>query len=682
MRVGLVRCITWVAAGLAVPTSGAWADDTPSPAVAPLIPRSLLFGNPDRVAPQISPDGTQLAWIAPDAGVLNVWVAPMDNLSSARAVTQDRKRGIRNYFWAFTNEHIIYTQDRDGDENWHAYCTDLKSGKTTDLTPIDGVQARIEAVSDRFPDEILIAINDRDKKLHDIHRVNIRTAARRLVRQNDDGYVGFVTDSSYVVRMGEKMRPDGGKEIVKFGPDGNAAPFATVAMEDALTTGTGGFDRDAKTMYMIDSRNRDTAALVAHDVATGKVTVLAENAKADAGGMLIDPVTEKVQAVAFNYDRRQWKVIDPGVDGDLTYLKSVADGDIEVTSRTRDDKRWVVAFIMDDGPTRYYLYERPARKARFLFSNRPELEKVALAKMRPVIIKSRDGLDLVSYLTLPRTSDPKNTGRPDRPLPMVLNVHGGPWARDGWGLNPTHQWLANRGFAVLSVNYRGSTGFGKKFINAANFEWAGKMHDDLLDAVDWAVQEKIADPKRVAIMGGSYGGYATLVGLTFTPEKFACGVDIVGPSNLLTLLNSIPPYWEPMVDMFTKRVGDHRTEEGRKLLNERSPLTRVDQIKRPLLIGQGANDPRVKQAESDQIVQAMKHRNIPVTYVLYPDEGHGFARPENRMSFYAVAEAFLSQQLGTRCEPLGDDLIGSSIQVPQGAEHIPGLAVKAAPPKG
>ena len=296
--------------------------------------------------------------------------------------------------------------------------------------------------------------------------------------------------------------------------------------------------------------------------------------------------------------------------------------------------------------------------------------------MYPVEVKTRDGLTLVCYLSIPYQSDTKLNGHPDNPLPMVLFVHGGPWARDSWGYNSYHQWLSNRGYAVLSVNYRGSTGFGKNFINAGNKEWAGKMHDDLIDAVNWAINEKIADKENIAIMGGSYGGYATLVGLTFTPDVFACGVDIVGPSNLQTLLETIPPYWAPMINVFTTRVGDHRTVEGRKLLNERSPLNYTDKIKKPLLIGQGANDPRVKQTESDQIVKAMQGKNIPVTYVLYTDEGHGFARPENRLSFNAVSEIFLSQILGGRSEPIGDDFKNSSITVPNGSENIPNLKDK------
>jgi dipeptidyl aminopeptidase/acylaminoacyl peptidase len=334
---------------------------------------------------------------------------------------------------------------------------------------------------------------------------------------------------------------------------------------------------------------------------------------------------------------------------------------MEVVSRSLDDRVWAVLYVMDNGPVRYYLYDRDQKEARFLFTNREALESAKLARMHPVVIPARDGLDLVSYLSLPRWMDEDGDGRPAAPLPMVLFVHGGPWARDSWGYHSYHQWLANRGYAVLSVNYRGSTGFGKSFINAGNLEWAGKMHDDLLDSVEWAVREGVAARDRIAIMGGSYGGYATLVGLTFTPDVFACGVDIVGPSNIQTLLETIPPYWAPMMKVFTTRVGDHRTEEGREFLASRSPITFVERISKPLLIGQGANDPRVKQSEADQIVEAMRAKSIPVTYVLYPDEGHGFARPENRLSFNAVTDEFLGAHLGGRVEPVGDDFEGSSL---------------------
>ncbi|HKQ48444.1 MAG TPA: S9 family peptidase [Phycisphaerae bacterium] len=642
-------------------------------ASTPLVARGILYGNPDKASPQISPDGRHLAYLAEVDGVMNVWVAPLNQLDAAKPVTQDTKRGIRNYQWAYDNEHILYVQDEGGDENWHAYASNLATGKTRDLTPLPGIQARLNGASERLPGELLVAINDRDKEQHDIYRVTIATGERKLVQKNEEGYVGFVPDDDLNIRLALKMTPDGGMDYFK--PEGESwTLFTQVPAEDALSTEPHGFDKSGKVLYLNDSRGRDTAALVAWNLDTGEKKVLAADERADIDTVMAHPTEKTVEAARITYDRSRWNILDNRIKSDMQYLSGVSAGDVDVISRSLDDKTWIVAYLMDDGPVRYYHYDRPAKKANFLFTNRRRLEGLPLAKMHPVIIKARDGLNLVCYLSLPVWADKGGKGRPSAPVPLVLNVHGGPWARDQWGLNPTHQWLTNRGYAVLSVNFRGSTGLGKNYTNAGNNEWAGKMHDDLIDAVNWAVAEKIADPAKVAIMGGSYGGYATLVGLTFTPDVFACGVDIVGPSNIITLLNSIPPYWKPMLDMFTSRVGDHRTEEGKKFLEERSPLTHVDKIKKPLLIGQGANDPRVKQAEADQIVKAMSDKNIPVAYVLFPDEGHGFARPENRQAFYAVAEAFLAKHLGGRYEPIGDDFKGSSIQSPHGSTEVPGLA--------
>jgi len=640
-----------------------------------LIPREVLFGNPDRAGPQVSPDGKQLAFLAPLDGVLNVWIAPIDKPSAAKAVTKDTNRGIRRYFWAYTNQHIIFMQDKGGDENWRVYSVDLANNNAEkDLTPFEKVNARIEEVSHKTPNEIVVGLNNRDDKFHDLHRVNIRTGQLTLLSQNKDGFAGYLTDDDYKVRFAMKMTPDGGSEILKAEDGGQWSPYLKIDMEDNMTTGPRGFDKAAKSLYFVDSRGRNTAALTALDLETKKQTIIGEDAKADIGGLIVHPTEKNIQAYSANYLRNEWRVVDPSIQGDFDYLRGVAAGEFIVSSRSLDDKKWIVTYVLDNGPVRYYTYDRPLKKATFLFTNNQDLEKETLAKMTPVIIKSRDGMDLISYLTLPATERVGgSTPKPSKPLPMVLFVHGGPWSRDVWGYNPSHQWLANRGYAVLSVNFRGSTGFGKKFINASNLEWAGKMHDDLIDAVNWAKKEKIADPDRIAIMGGSYGGYATLVGLTFTPDVFACGVDIVGPSNIVTLLSTIPPYWAPMVEMWKHRVGDHRTEEGKSFLNQRSPLTFVDRIKKPLLIGQGANDPRVKQSESDQIVKAMQEKRIPVTYVLFPDEGHGFARPENRMSFNAVAEGFLSEHLGGRYEPIGGDFKGSTVSVPTGADGVPGL---------
>jgi len=642
------------------------------PYTAPPIPRDILFGNPDKASVRLSPDGTRIGYLAPVEGVLNVWVGPADDPAAAKPVTRDTYRGIRFYGWAYTNQHILYIQDKDGDENWRLYSVDLKAGEIKDLTPTEGVQARIQHISHKFPDEILVALNDRDARLHDIYRVNISTGEMRLVLQNPE-FARFVTDDEYHVRLATRVTPDGGAEVVKPTEDGGWEVYIKVEMEDMLTTHPIGFDKAGQVLYLMDSRDRNTAGLMALDLETGQETLLADDPQADVSGLVVHPTEKTVQAAAFTYERRQWQILDDSIADDWDYLSTVADGDLEVVSRTLDDRWWIVAYLMDDGPVRYYRYDRESREARFLFTNRQDLEGLPLAKMVPVVIESRDGLKLVSYYTLPVGSDSDGDGRPDSALPTVLVVHGGPWGRDTWGYHPWHQWLANRGYAVLSVNFRASTGFGKEFINASTRQWGAKMHDDLLDAVEWAIQEGIADAEAVAIMGGSYGGYATLVGMTFTPETFACGVDMVGPSNLVTLLESIPPYWQPQVELWATRVGDHRTEEGRAFLTQRSPLTYADRIRRPLLIAQGANDPRVKQAESDQIVQAMQDKGIPMTYILYPDEGHGFARPENRLSFAAVAEAFLSGCLGGRYEPVGDDFEGSSITVPVGADDVPGL---------
>jgi dipeptidyl aminopeptidase/acylaminoacyl peptidase len=405
-------------------------------------------------------------------------------------------------------------------------------------------------------------------------------------------------------------------------------------------------------------------------MATGEKRLIAEDAKADIGGTLRHPVTHEVQAYSVNYLKTEWIALDPGVRSSLDWLRGQLAGEFFVQSRTETDDKWIVGNDPVVAPARAYLFDRPSRTLTELYVTRPELEGAPLQPMHKLELTSRDGLTLVSYLTLPPGSDPDQTGKPSAPLPMILFVHGGPWARDGYGYNPVHQWFANRGYAVLAVNFRGSTGFGKAFINASNLQWGATMHDDLIDAVEWAWRKAWRSATKVAIMGGSYGGYAALAGLTFTPEVFACGVDIVGPSNLETLLETIPPYWEPMVKQFHERMGNPNTPEGLQLLRDRSPLHSADKICRPLLIGQGANDPRVKQSESDQIVEAMKKHGIPVTYVVFPDEGHGFAKPTNRIAFNAIAENFLATVLGGRAEPMSGEVEASTAQILAGAELL------------
>ena len=642
-----------------------------------LIARDALFGNPERTNVQISPDGKYLSWTAPVDGVMNVWTAPAADPSKAKAVTDDKARGIRQYFWSYRADTLLYLRDTGGDEDFHLYSVDLKTGTKRDLTAYSKTRAQVVGVSHLHPETILVGMNDRDAQWHDLYKVDLASGKREIAEKNDQEIAGYLADADYKVRYAQKSRPDGGSDILKPDGKGGWTKADDIPFSDSLTTAPGSFTTDGKIQYFSDSRGRDTSALYAIDVASGKKTVVHEDQRADVGDTLSDPKTGVVQAVSVNYLRDEWKAIDGAIAPDLKALAGIGPGDFFVSARTLDDKTWIVGYSAAETPAVYYRYDRDGKtagKLTKLFSVRPKLDGKPLVPMWAHEIKARDGLTLVSYLSLPKSADANGDGKADKPVPLVLFVHGGPWARDQYGYNGAHQWLANRGYAVLSVNYRGSTGFGKKFVNAGDGEWAAKMHDDLIDAAQWAVKQGYTKQDEIAIMGGSYGGYATLVGLTFTPDAFKCGVDIVGPSNLNTLLSTIPPYWKAFFEQFAKRVGDPRTEDGKKLLADRSPLSRVDAIKKPLLIGQGANDPRVKQPESDQIVEAMKKKNIPVTYVLFPDEGHGFQRPENSKAFYAVAEGFLSQCMGGRAQPIGSDFAGSSIGVPQGADGVPGLA--------
>jgi dipeptidyl aminopeptidase/acylaminoacyl peptidase len=637
-----------------------------------LIPRRVLFGNPERTMLSLSHDAKNLLFLAPVNGVQNVWIAPVENPSAARAITTATGRGIPFATWLYSNEHIIYVQDRAGDENWRLYSVNIATLEERDLTPIEGVRAQPEGFSERFPDEILVGLNDRVPQLHDLYIINIRTGERRLLLENDMNFVSFVCDHDYQPRFGLRINANGSTDVFQR-IENTWQAFSSIPFDDSLTTQLIGLDGSGQVLYFADSRGRNTSALFSHHLETGTVTLLAEDARADFSWSAQHPTDHTIQAASFNYDREIWQVLDDRIKPDFEYLSSVIKGDINPVSRSLDDQFWIVTEKNDNAPVKYFLYDRAAKNAKFLFSDQPVLEQYTLATMQSKLIPTRDGLEMVCYLTEPHDSI--------KPVPMVLLVHGGPWARDAWGYDAQAQWLANRGYAVLQVNFRASTGFGKAFTNAGNLEWGQKMHDDLLDAVDWALKGGITKIDTVAIMGGSYGGYATLAALTLTPDRFVCGVDIVGPSNLQTLLESVPSYWEPMIAMLRNRMGDDTTQRGQALLKERSPLTHVSSIQKPLLIGQGANDPRVKQAESDQIVNAMTAKNIPVTYALFPDEGHGFARPENKQAFYAIAEAFLAKHLGGSCEAIGSDFEGSSIQILQGVADIPGAAEALEAPK-
>lgn len=604
-----------------------------------LIPLEVLLGNPEKAAPHISPDGRRMAYLAPVGGVLNVWVGNVGK-NSYEPVTNDTDRGIRAYAWAHNNQHLIYIQDQGGDENWRVYSVDLESGETRDLTPFDGVQARVQALNKRFPDELLVGLNKANPQLHDAYHLDLRTSELRKVADNP-GFTGWVVDNELKVRGATQPTADGGLDVlVRDSEEDEWRRLLHFDQEDMLGSGPVGFTADGKGMYLISSKGGNTGRLVVMDIASGEETVIAEDPECDLTNAIIHPDTREVQAVLFTKDRDEWVVLDEGLREDFAAMQKLHPGDIGYSGRDHADRTWLVHFTADDGPISYFAFDRESKEGTFLFDHRPQLREYALANMAPFAIPSRDGLTLHGYLTFPDDGRSK--------LPTVLNVHGGPWGRDVWGFDPEAQWLADRGYLCVQVNFRGSAGYGKAFINAGDKEWGGKMHDDLIDTVNWVVEQGFADPERIAIYGGSYGGYASLVGATFTPDVFRCAVSLVGPSNLKTFIETIPPYWQPMIVMWKQRVGDPDTEE--EFLWSRSPLSKVDQIKIPMFIAHGANDPRVKLTETEQIVAAMKEKGIDHELVVFDDEGHGFAKPENRLAFYAAAERFLARYLGGRAE--------------------------------
>ena len=616
--------------------------------MADLIPRKVLFGNPERTSPRISPDGTRLAWIAPRDGVLNVWSAPIGvsgasgvDWNAATVVTDDTDRGIRSFAWARDGRHLLYVQDTGGDENWRLYDVDIDTMARRDLTPFDGIQARIIATSKRHRDQVLVGMNRDNPQLHDVYRLDLPTG--ELVKLIDNpGYAGWLADEELVVRGALAPLPDGGFDLlVRDSADGDWRTLLTISADDAPASDVLSFSGDGRSLLVISAAGSDTGRLSQIDLATGEVRVLVEDSEADVAGAVLHPDTREPQIVEVLKDRTEYHVLDPSVEPDFKAIRALHPGDPQLVGRDEADATWLVAFVDDAGPVQYFSYDRTSRAGSFLFDSRPELSRFDMARMEPFSFAARDGLTIHGYATFPPGAERSG-------LPMVLDVHGGPQARDEWGFNPEAQWMANRGYLSVQVNYRGSTGYGKSFVSAGDREWGAKMHDDLLDAVQYVVDQGWADPDKVAIYGGSYGGYAALVGAAFTPDVFCCAVDIVGPSNLQTLLETVPPYWKPMIAQLYKRVGNPETDK--EFLWSRSPLSRAHDIRIPLLIAQGANDPRVKQAESEQIVAALKDAGIDYEYMLFPDEGHGFAKPENRQKFYAAAERFLAKYLGGRFE--------------------------------
>ena len=626
-------------------------------AETPLIPRSLLFGNPTRQFPLVSPDGSQISWLAPDdKGVMNVWASAFGG-ESPRQITRETHRPIQWYGWAGDGTHILYLQDSDGDENAHLFSANLESGAIRDLTPFKGIRAQNVLVSHEHPAHVLVAMNQRDPRQFDMYRVELATGGLTLEAQNPGDVLTWSTDWDFTIRAATAFDPSSGNTVVRI-RDTVSAPWRDLVkfpFEKALFMGqvvNGSvivcFAPDNRGLIIESAMGGNFGRLVHVDPTTGaEVEVLAEDSRCDVAGqiqpsVLVDERARKVQAVEFDPGLPFWKYVDHTLREPLERIQKEAKGFPVPISRDREDRKWIVAVTRSDAPLCYYSYDRKTGATDRLYSDNEALEKSPLVPKEVVTIPTRDGLKMVCYLTRP-------AGTKGKRLPLVLDIHGGPWWRDGAGFDPEVQLLANRGYVVLQVNYRGSTGFGLEFYNASNHQWGGKTQEDLYDAVKWAVDKGIADPSRVAAYGWSAGGYATLTALWQQPDMFACGVDGVGPGDLATLFSSFPTYWDGVLARWRRRVGD---VQGDAALNrEISPQYHVDKIRAPLLIGQGKNDPRVTIANSDAMVKALREAGREVTYLVYPDEGHGFARPENNLDFFGRVEEFLGRHLGGRSEP-------------------------------
>src|SRR5579872_1213349 len=604
-----------------------------------LIPRAVLFGNPKQALPTNSPDGRLLAYLAPDdRGVLGIWVRSL-GLKDDRLIASDPARPITNVLWQSDGEHLLFQQDRNGDENSHVYQVAIASATVRDLTPFPGVRATIAAHDPHKPDELLVQMNRRNPALFDVHRIRLSTGEMTLDTENPGDVAAWAADNELTVRAAVVLNPDASALIRVRDEERSAWRLLAAYDPDDGFPEPRAFSADNHSLFVVTSHGWNAGRLLRYSTSDGSFEVVFADPIYDTGALHVDPATRLAAAVEVERERSEWVPLDDAYREDFAALARVNPGDLSIISQS-DDARWLtLAFIADAGPVSYHVYDRRTRQAQFLFVSRPELQDYALAPMQPVAYEARDGLTIYAYLTLPVGIEP-------RALPMVVLVHGGPWARDSWGFRPDVQWLANRGYAVLQPNFRSSTGFGKAFLNSGDRQWAGAILNDVLDAKAWAIRSGYADPARVAIMGGSFGGYATLAALAFCPDEFACGVDIVGPSNLNTLLASIPPYWETERAVFLRRMGD-----SEEFLASQSPLFKADRIRAPLLIAQGRHDPRVKMQESDQIVAAMRRNGQAVEYIVFDDEGHGFARPENNQRFYAAAEAFLGKHLGGRVEP-------------------------------
>jgi dipeptidyl aminopeptidase/acylaminoacyl peptidase len=617
----------------------------------PLIDREIFFGNPEYAAAQISPDGKYISFIKPLRDVRNVWVKGISEpFEKARPLTAETKRPIASYFWSQDGKYILFTKDNDGDENFNVFAVDPSAAPAagsevptpTNLTNAKGVRTFIYDLPEAEPDVIYIGLNERDKAWHDLYRVQISTGTKTLLRENKDRLTAWLFDHAGKLRMATRSAQDGSTELLKVDGD-KFTPVYTCGVFE--TCNAIGFTKDNKRVYLATNKGtRDLIQLALLDPDTGKEELVEQDplGRVDFGGAIFSRVSKDLIATIYTDDKNRiyWK--DKAFEKDYDLIKKrLGDREISFQSSTKDESKFVVSTYSDVDPGTVWLFDRKNKNLSTLYAVREKLPRASLSPMKAIRYKSSDGLEIPAYLTLPKGLGEKN-------LPLVVLPHGGPWGRDTWGYNSFAQFLANRGYAVLMPNFRASTGYGKKFLDAGNLQWGDKMQDDITWGVKHLIDQGIADPKRVGILGGSYGGYATLAGVTFTPDLYSAAVAIVAPSNLNTLLASIPPYWEAGRQLFYKRMGDPNTPEGKVQLDRQSPLNHVAKIKTPLLIVQGANDPRVKKAEADQIVVALRERNYPVQYLLAPDEGHGFARPVNNMAMFAESEKFLAKHLGGR----------------------------------
>ena len=618
----------------------------------PIIDREFFFGDPEITGAQLSPDGKFIAFIKPFKGTRNVWVKRTEEpFDKAKPITADTTRPIPEYFWSRDGKYVLFVQDKGGDENYLVYAVDPNASPAAgqevpaarNLTDAKGVRAEIYAVPRTDPDAIYVGLNDRDSAWHDLYKVKISTGERTLVRKNTERIVGWTFDLKDQLRLATRVTDNGDTEILRVDDKGFTKVYSCNVFESCEPVR---YHKDGQRVYFQTNKGAgiDLTQLELFDPATGKEELVESDPlkRVDLADVTFSEVTDEIIATAYLDDRARVYFKDKSFEADYNLLKKqFPDGEIDFASNTKDERLWLAEVDSDTDPGETYLFDRNTKKLTLQYHKREKLNRDYLAPMKSIRYKSSDGLEIPAYLTLPKGAEAKN-------LPLIAFPHGGPWARDNWGYDGFAQFWANRGYAVLQPNFRGSTGYGKKFIDAGNKQWGDKMQDDITWGVKYLISQGIADPKRVGIMGGSYGGYATLAGVAFTPDLYAAAVDYVGPSNLSTLLETIPPYWEAGRQLFYQRMGDPNTPEGKAQLDRQSPLNSANKIKTPLLVVQGANDPRVNKREADQIVIALRDRGFPVEYIVAPDEGHGFQRPVNNMAMFSQAERFFAKYLGGR----------------------------------